>query len=302
MARDVTFRAEDGVELSGRIHAPAAGGARGIVMCHGFGGVQSQIDHYAAYFADAGFSVLIYDHRGFGLSGGQPRHEVDPFAQIQDWRTALSFAASESDFDADAGFGLWGSSFAGGLALVVAANDPRVRFLSIQIPNVSGHRNGAKLFTDGQRAELRRLAKLDREGRRAGAAPLMAPLFPPEPADFAAFTQGIPDGLIGRAQEAAPTWGNEVTVRSLEHLIEFEPAGWAPYVSPKPLQMIVGEQDVCTFPEVQLAVFNTLPGPKKLVTFPGGHFEAYSRYFQETAGAARDWFETHLRSTSVIPA
>jgi len=296
MWRDVRFRTEDQIELVGRIYA--AEGARpapGIVMCHGFGGVQSQIEHYAEFFADGGFPVLVYDHRGFGFSAGSPRQEVDPYLQISDWRSALTYAADQPEFDAAARFGVWGSSFAGGLAMVVAANDPRVRCVVAQIPNVSGHRNSLRLFTDDQRDELRRLAAADRAGRLRGEPPMTVPLFPAAPGAFAAFTLGIPAGLIERAAEASPIWRNEVTIRSLEHLIEFEPAGWAPYVSPKPLLMIVGEEDVCAFADVQLDVFAGLPEPKRLVTYPGGHFEAYGRFFQETAGPARAWFQDHLQ-------
>jgi hypothetical protein len=75
---------------------------------------------------------------------------------------------------------------------------------------------------------------------------------------------GLPDGLIDRASRAA-TWKNEVTVRSLEHLIEFEPAGWMPYVSPKPLLMIIAEHDMCTYSDIQANVFAGFSGPKNLI-------------------------------------
>jgi hypothetical protein len=99
-------------------------------MSHGFGGVQLQIEAHAGYFAEAGFAVLLYDHRGFGLSDGAPRQEVNPYIQLSDWRDAISLA--------------------GGLAMVLAADDPRVSCVVAQIPNVSGHRNGAKIFTAEQ--------------------------------------------------------------------------------------------------------------------------------------------------------
>lgn len=295
MRREVEFWTEDGTRLRGHIHGDAHAPAPGVVMSHGFGGVHAQIEHYAAYFAEAGFAVLNYDHRGFGGSDGTPRQEVNPYQQAADWRDAISFAETQPEFDAAAGFGVWGSSFAGGLAMVTAANDPRVRCAVGQIPNVSGHRNGAKMFTPEQIATIRALAADDRRARLGGAEPAVVPLFPQEAGAFAAFMLGIPDGIVERASEA-PGWRNWVTVRSLEHLIEFEPAAWATYVSPKPLMMIVGEEDVCTFTDVQLAVFRDLPEPKRLVTFPGGHFDAYGTYFDETVGPARAWFETHLRA------
>ena len=107
---------------------------------------------------------------------------------------------------------------------------------------------------------------------------------------------GLPDGIAEHASET-PNWENWVTVRSLEHLLTFEPAGWAPYVAPKPLMMIVAEDDVCTNVGVQRALFEALSEPKALVSFPGGHFDAYAKFFDQTCGPASAWFETHLRAT-----
>src|SRR5206468_11270808 len=114
MRRDIELRTEDGTLLRGFVHTSGDGTGPGIVMAHGFSGVKEQIDHYAAFFAEAGFSVLLYDHRGFGESDGEPRLEVDPYRQISDWRDAISYAATLPD--AEHGLGIWGSSFAGGLA------------------------------------------------------------------------------------------------------------------------------------------------------------------------------------------
>jgi fermentation-respiration switch protein FrsA (DUF1100 family) len=75
---------------------------------------------------------------------------------------------------------------------------------------------------------------------------------------------------------------------------EGEPAGWLPYVTPKPLLMIIAEHDRCTFTEVQRAVYEVAPEPKKLLTFDGGHFDAYTMFFEQTGPPARDWFVEHL--------
>jgi uncharacterized protein len=261
-------------------------------MCHGFGGVKAHIDHYAALFAEAGLAVLLYDHRGFGTSEGTPRQEVDPYRQLADWRDAITFAESQPEFDAEWGFGVWGSSFAGGLAIITAANDPRIRCVVAQIPNVSGHRNARKLFTGEQLGEIRRLTSLDRAARLAGAPPMMVPIFSDDPQELCALPGPIPSEFIEPI--ASGSWTNEVTARSLEHLVEFEPLGWLPHVTPKPLLMIIAENDRCTFTEIQRDVYRAAGEPKKLLTFPGGHFDAYTTFFAQTGPAARDWFIEHL--------
>ena len=58
--------------------------------------------------------------------------------------------------------------------------------------------------------------------------------------------------------------------------------------------MIIAEHDVCTFTEVQMEVYQTAAEPKKLITYAGGHFDAYTTFFEETGPPARDWFVEHL--------
>jgi len=261
-------------------------------MCPGFGGVKPHIDHYAELFAEAGFSVLNYDQRCFGTSEGEPRQEMQPYKQMGDFRAAITFAQSQPEFDGDLGFGVWGSSFSGGLAIVTAANDPRVKCVVAQIPNVSGHRNAAKLFTSEELAEIRRRAAADRLGRLVGQPPMMVPMFSEDPDELCAFPRQFPEEY--REAIESGMWNNETTIRSLENFVEFEPAGWIPYITPKPLLMIFAEHDVCTFTEVQREVYEATPEPKKLLTFDGGHFDAYTTFFDQTAPPARDWFVEHM--------
>jgi uncharacterized protein len=125
--RRAKIQTEDGTILRAYLHSPGPGAHPGIVMCPGFGGVKPLIDPYAALFAEAGFAVLNFDNRGWGTSEGEPRQELNVFKQITDLRDAITFAESQPEFDSEKGFGVWGSSFSGGLAIVTAANDPRVR-------------------------------------------------------------------------------------------------------------------------------------------------------------------------------
>lgn len=294
MRDEISFATEDGTLLRGMVHrhghrrpAPA------IVMAAGFSGVREQIDHYAACFATAGFVVLVYDHRGFGSSDGEPRLEVDPAVQLADWRDAITFAQGLPQVDAARPLGIWGSSFAGGLAIVLAANDARIGCVVAQIPNVSGHRNAVATFTVAERDEIERRLGADLAGRLAGDSPAMIPVFAPDDA-LCALPRALSQGGIDAALAAAPSWRNEITLRSLQNAMTYEPAAWVPYVSPTPLLMIVGARDRCTFAEIQLDVFESAREPKRLLVHPGGHFDTYTTHFEETGTAARDWFAAHL--------
>jgi fermentation-respiration switch protein FrsA (DUF1100 family) len=121
---------------------------------------------------------------------------------------------------------------------------------------------------------------------------MMVPIFSEDPDELCAFPRQFPEEY--REAIESGIWNNQTTLRSLENFTEFEPAGWLPYVAPKPLLMIIAEHDVCTFTEVQMEVYQTAPEPKKLIIYDGGHFDAYTTFFEETGPPARDWFVEHL--------
>ena len=120
--QDVEFAAEDDVILRSWLFVPDGPGPHpAITMAHGFAGVKEHgLERFAQVFAAAGFVVLVHDHRGFGASGGSPRYDIDPWVQIADWRRAISFLESQPFVDPDR-IGLWGSSYAGGHAIVLGA-------------------------------------------------------------------------------------------------------------------------------------------------------------------------------------
>src|SRR4029077_11513870 len=82
------------------------------------------LDQYAEVFAAAGLSALVYDNRNLGASDGNPRFEIDPTAQMRDYRHAITYAQSRSEIDRDR-IGVWGTSYTGGLVLIVAVLDRR---------------------------------------------------------------------------------------------------------------------------------------------------------------------------------
>jgi uncharacterized protein len=94
----------------------------------------------------------------------------------------------------------------------------------------------------------------------------------------------------------APAWRNEVTLRSVELFLAYEPGAYVGYVSPTPLLMVVALGDHLTVADEALAAYEQALHPKKLVTLKGGHFDAYVADFDAASAAARDWFLVHLGS------
>src|SRR2546425_6386599 len=68
-AEDVTFRASDGVLLSGWL-VKGAPRAPGIILCHDLGGSRSTLLGSAVSLNRAVYPLLVFDFRGHGGSGG----------------------------------------------------------------------------------------------------------------------------------------------------------------------------------------------------------------------------------------
>ena len=162
--KNIEFGVEGGVTLRGWLFVPGAKGpAPAITMSHGYAGVKEHgLERFARAFAEAGFVVLVHDHRHFGASDGVERGDVDPWQQIADWRRAISFLESRPEVDA-AQIGIWGTSYAGGHAIVLGATDRRLKAVVAQVPTISGFEQGLRrVAPDGIAALERAFAEDDR--------------------------------------------------------------------------------------------------------------------------------------------
>ena len=297
MRSDIEFDAE-GVTLRGWFYRPDDAGddpLPTVVMAHGFSAVKEMyLDAYAERFAEAGLAALVFDNRNFGASDGEPRQEIDPWAQVRDYRHAITFAGQLPNVRRDA-IGVWGSSYSGGHVLVVGAIDRRVRAVVSQVPLISGWRNVLRLVRADLVAQFRALFDADREARYQGKEPEMVPVVNDDPLGPAALpTPDSFEWFTATGQSRAPAWRNEVTLRSVELLTEYEPGIYIERISPTPLMMVVGAADHLTVADEALAAFGRAMEPKQLVLLPGGHFDAYTGDFDTAAGEAADWFARHL--------
>ena len=198
---------------------------------------------------------------------------------------------------ADRGVGL---ELLGRQRFVVAAIDRRVKAVCGQVPAVAGRRtfetNVPKEFWqaawDGQAA--------DRLARARGEAPAMIPVVTADPT--APAVMPTPDAYEFFSAYEGTAWRNEVTLRSTE-LGGYEAGEFLKFVAPTPLLMVIAEDDnVVTPGEWAKEAFDTAAEPKRLVSIPGGHFDAYTGHpFELSSGAARDWFLEHL-AQKVAPA
>ena len=295
MRQDIAFDAE-GPTLRGWLYVPdgATGPAPAIVMSHGYSAVKELfLDAFAEVLCDAGFCALVYDNRNLGASDGEPRQEIDPWAQVHDYRHAITFARTLDEVDGER-IGVWGSSYSGAHVLVVGAIDRRVKCVVAQVPLISGHENARRLVRADLIKPTQDMFDADREARYRGEAPMMIPVVAPEGEPCALPTADSYQWFTTSGTERAPTWVNSCTLRSVELFWEYEPGTYLQWISPTPLLMVVARGDHLTVSDLAIDAYERAREPKKLELLDGGHFDAYIADFERSSSAARDWFVQHL--------
>jgi alpha-beta hydrolase superfamily lysophospholipase len=132
--RDLSIQV-NGDACAAWVYSPASAAASApiVVMAHGLSGTRrDRLGAFAERFARAGLAALVFDHRGFGDSAGEP-DLFHPTRQLDDWRAAIAFARSLPGIDPDR-VATFGSSMGGGNALAAAAADRDVAAAVSQVP------------------------------------------------------------------------------------------------------------------------------------------------------------------------
>ncbi len=117
--------ASGGVTLSAQVFSPPGPGPYPlVVMPASWGSGASEYANLGAAFVGAGFTVVAYSQRGFQGSGGSIDFAGE--ATQQDVSTVISWALKHTHADPKR-IGLFGTSYGGGVALLGAAHDKRVK-------------------------------------------------------------------------------------------------------------------------------------------------------------------------------
>lgn len=297
MYQNVEFPSE-GASLRGRLYRPISDRRVPVVaMAHGLSATLNGMtaDRYAEVFFEAGFAVLLFDHRNFGISDGEPRQQINKWVQARGYRDALNFLTTRAEVDASR-MALWGDSMSAAEVIVVGAIDPRTKAVIAQVPACGD--NPPPPDPDGsQFAAIReRFLNGDVSGTPEST-------FGPLP-------------IVSCDQKGTPSILKALTAYRwfIEHGCRFN-SKWensATLVAPAtpnavlcaahlkaPLLIVYSPEDEmggCS-PTTTRMAFEVALGPKELVETAGGHFGMLyhpSPLFDEAARAQRQFLIRHL--------
>ena len=291
-----------GATLRGRLFLPPSAARRPpiVIMAHGFSATAHGMvaDRYAAAFCEAGMAVLLYDHRNFGRSDGEPRQQLDNWLQVVGYRDAIDFVTTLSEVDPSR-LAVWGDSKSGGCVLVAAAFDKRITAVVTQVPacgDVPPPADQANTVLDVMAGMYQspwlRPASGPGEGPMpvVGADQLTNPSALPPLTAFRWFMEY--GGRYGTG------WKNWVTGVSRDASQPYQPALCAGRVQVPSLFVIAIDDEMPGASSVVARLaFDRVPGPKELLDIDGGHFGLLyhpSSLFDLASSAECDFLVRHL--------
>ena len=299
MRKDVTFSSE-GADLRGWVYVPDSGPPWPlVVMAHGFSATRHMTaDKYAEVFHAAGLAVLLYDHRSFGDSSGEPRLQLNPWIQARGYRDAISYGSNLEGVDAGR-VALWGDSLSAGVALAVAGIDERVGALVVQVPAIG--RELPPVDPDGSLYRVFKETILSgavepSEGEVQGPLPVVSDDQVRRPSALQPLTAYR--WFIEYGGRFGTGWVNDLRRARPKTPVAWHPGLCATHVS-CPTLFLVSPQDEMpgALPAVARDAYDKLAGPKEWIEIEGGHFGLLyfpSEEFERASSAQARFLSDHL--------
>jgi len=276
MYRDIEFKSQDAI-LRGRLYLPEKKSKKSpvIIMAHGFTTTINGMtaDRYAEKYREAGFAVLLYDHRNLGISGGEPRRDVNFWVQSRGYIDCIDFVSNLSGID-NTKIAVWGASMSAQEAFLVGSIDERVKAIVLMIPgfesNLPTEDKDGKLYTFAKKTVLSERI-MDMSHTVIEQMPIVSSDQLGTPSvltEISAYRWFIEYG--GRF---GTNWTNVVSYSDVERPELYHTGQCAPHIK-APVLMIVATNDEMdgANPEVTLEIYNMVKQPKEWVDIDGGHF------------------------------
>jgi uncharacterized protein len=250
-----------------------------IIMAHGFGGLKKySITPYAQQFVENGYGVLLFDYRHWGDSKGTPRNLHYFKKQLEDWHAAIAYAKTLPFVDVKK-IVLWGTSFAGGLVIEVAAKDQTVAATISQCPMLDGKMSSIQFIKNAGILSAMRSGLhgvYDNIKSIFGGVHYVNSIG--KPGTVAAMSTEDGYAYLKKTEQLYPEKVNDecynlVTARTLLTVSKFRPILNAKNVKCPALLLICEKDTVAPAQAVEDAI-KLMPNPVP-VRYPIGHFDPY---------------------------
>ena len=271
----VAFMSQDAL-LRGFLLTPAIARQRlaTVIMAHGTSATIRMVAiEYARCFCRAGLAVLIYDHRNFGSSEGEPRQEINPWIQCRGYLDALTFASSRAEVDPSR-LAVWGDSYTGGQVIVVSACDSRPKVVVAQCPVF-----GSSVPSLEPTAAIHNVMRDTlHDGDVRGTPETTTGPIPVVSADQAATPSLLTPiqafrWFIDYGGRPGSGWANRVTRVIPPTPVPYSPFLCAPFLNAPVLVMAAPDDEmVHANYDVTKSAFESMPVPKRWYDIADGHF------------------------------
>jgi alpha-beta hydrolase superfamily lysophospholipase len=293
MERKVHFYSGPGLKLAGILELPDESGVSGkrpgIVVCHaGTGTKEIFMPEISKWLVARGYVVLRFDYRGFGESEG-PECRLIPFEQVEDIRSAMSFMEQQDEVDEER-IGLWGPSSGGANVSYTAGIDTRVKCMV----SVSSMGDMGRWQRDSRRYwEWRDFLEMLDEDRKTRAITGKSRRVVTSEISLPAPRSGM-DTLP--APKSPEVQKNELSLESVEAMIQFRPETVVDRISPRAAMWIYTAEDTVVPVSESRSMYRKAREPKKLVTIEGfKHYELYhGPGLEQVMTHSTEWFDAYL--------
>ena len=274
--RDIEFESQ-GATLKGKLYLPNDKLVKCpvVIMAHGFTTTINGMtaDKYAEKFNDAGFAVALYDHINLGISGGEPRQEINFWVQSRGYIDAIDFISNQPEID-PIKIAVWGASLSSREAFLIGTIDDRVKAVIAMIPAFGEEiptedKDGSSYSFAKETLLLENIKSLPHTTTEHMPIVSIDQLGTPSAlTDLTAYNWFIEYG--GRF---GTNWKNIVSFSNIEVPDNFNLGQFTDKLK-APILMVVATDDEMNGanPQVTKYVYDHIDQPKEWVDIDGGHF------------------------------
>ena len=267
-------------------------------MSHGLSATKEMsIDQFAERFFQDGFAILLYDHRNFGASDGEPRQMINMWAQARDMRYAITWLANRSEIDAKR-IAVFGSSMSSHEAILVGAVDQRV---SAVIANVTGFDTDAtrpdakQLFTKIRDAFLDESGKSPADSKAKPQGPIA--IVPEGGNQLPVFSRPNSEGrdwFLRTGRKPGTRWENRVLLQEVwRGSPNYDSGVCLEHIPPRPVLLVIATGDGNV--NNARAIRKRHPKSIELEVIKGHHFITYEGPgFERASTVMRDFLRRRL--------